>query len=126
MDQHALGRDFGLRIVLMGILLSHGCSEKVSVGEGKESTNQSQRHVVRIVFHLSGDDLGSQEYRIILEAIKAEIVGAKAGEIVSSGYGMGNMELVVATGDNDSTAKLERIVEEIYPKATYRMERRRR
>jgi len=126
MDQHALGRDLGLRIVLMGILLSHGCSEKVSVGEGKERTNPSQQRVVRIVFQHPGDDIGGLEHRAILEAIKAGIVGAKAGEIVSSGYGMGNMELVVATGDNDSTAKLERIVEEIYPKATYRMERRRR
>jgi hypothetical protein len=124
MEQHALGRDLGLYIVLMGILLSHGCSEKVSVGEGTESRNPSQQRVVRIVFQLPGDDIGGLEHRATLEAIKAGIVGAKAGEIVSSGYGMGNMELVVATGDNDSTARLERIVEEIYPKASYRLERR--
>jgi hypothetical protein len=124
MEQHARGRDLGLYIVLMGILLSHGCSEKVSVGEGTESRNPSQQRVVRIVFQLPGDDIGGLEHRATLEAIKAGIVGAKAGEIVSSGYGMGNMELVVATGDNDSTARLERIVEEIYPKASYRLERR--
>ena len=119
-----MSRKLLLATSLMGILLTPGCSEKVSVGEGKESTNQSQRHVVRIVFHLSGDDIGSHEYRTILEAIKAEIVGAKAGEIVSSGYGMGNMELVVAVGDNDSTDALGRIIDEIYPKATYRIEQR--
>ena len=120
--RRALKRDVGFCIVLMGILLTPGCSEKASVSEHTESAKPSQRSVVRVVFKLPGDDIGGQEYQPILEAIRAEIDGTRAGEIISSGYGMGTMEIVVAIDSDASTEALKRIVENMYPKATYRIE----
>jgi hypothetical protein len=121
--RRALKRGVGPGIALLGLLLAQGCSDKVTVDERTEGRNPSRRSVVRIVFDLPGDDIGGQEYRTILESIKAGIVGAKAGEIVSSGYGMGTMELVVATDNDDSGDALRRIVDDICPKTPYRMER---
>jgi hypothetical protein len=120
--RRALKRDVGLCIALTGILLAPGCSEKVSVGENKERTNSSRQSVVRIVFQLPGDDIGGQEYQPILDAIRAEIIGTRAGEIISSGYGMGTMEIVVAVDSDASTEALKRIVGDIHPEANYRIE----
>lgn len=106
---------------LAGLLIS-GCSGKPSVNErSDDSAEPSRPKVVRIVFDLPGDDIGSQEDQAILDALREALVEARAGEIVSSGFGMGTMELVVAIDSDESLEVIRRIVGEVSPGAKYRI-----
>lgn len=114
----------GTSIALLAGLLLLGCVEKPAVHEGnKDGTEPSRREVIRIVFDLPGDDIGSQEDRVLLDALREAIVGDKAGEIVSSGFGMGTMEIVVALEGDESIEVLRGAVGKAYPNAKYRVER---
>jgi hypothetical protein len=112
----------GPAIALLAGLLLLGCTEKPAVNEGRSGASEpSRREVVRIVFDLPGDDIGSQEDQVKLEALRDAIVGSRAGELVSSGFGMGTMELVVALDRADSMQVLKGIVADIAPGAKYRI-----
>jgi hypothetical protein len=107
--------------VLAGIL-AFGCAEKPSVNDrSKEGTQPSRPAIIRIVFDLPGDDIGSPEDRAILDALRDAVVDSRAGDIVSSGFGMGTMEMVVAIDRDESIAVIRRIVGDVYPKAKYRI-----
>ena len=103
-----------------------GCSEKPPVNDSKERLAPSHNKVLRIVFDLPGDDIGSEEYQAILNALRDAIHSNKAGDIVYSGFGMGNMEIVVAIDGDESIAVIRRTVGGVYPKAKYRIERKTR
>ena len=113
-------------IALLGAFLVLGCSEKASVNDSRDSAEPSQRKVVRVVFDLPGDDIGGQESQAILDAIRAGIAGRKAGEIISSGHGMGNMEIVVALESDESTGEIRKVIGDVYPEGRYRIEHRTR
>jgi hypothetical protein len=113
----------GPGIALLAGLLMFGCSEKPPVTDNKGSLEPSHNKVVRIVFDLPGDDIGSQEYQAILNALRDAIFRNKAGDIINSGFGMGTMEIVVAIASEESAGVLRRIVGDVYPKAKYRIER---
>ena len=112
-------------IVLLGILCALGCSERPAVNrDGGDTADPSRPGAVRIVFRLPGDDIGAREDREILGAIRDEIVRRDAGSVVSSGYGMGSMELVIEFRDGASADSIREIVDGLYPGARYRIERR--
>ncbi|MFN2240361.1 MAG: hypothetical protein ABR524_13305, partial [Thermoanaerobaculia bacterium] len=101
--------------VLTGLLL-FGCAEKAPVNDGShDGTAASRGEVVRIVFDLPGDDIGSQEDQVLLDALRDAVAAGKAGEIMSSGFGMGTMELVVAIDRRESIEVLRQIVDEVSP-----------
>jgi len=77
---------------------------------------------IRIVFSLPGDDIGSPEYRDILDKIMDSIIRTEAGAIIRSGFGMGTMDIVIRTSIEQPTEKLSRIVLSQFPKAKYRIE----
>ena len=57
-----------------------------------------------------------------LEELKAAILTNGIGEIVSSGYGMGNMEVVVALNNDKSIEDVRRLVGQVYPDGKYRIQ----
>jgi len=116
----------GPGIALLASLLMFGCSEKPRVNDNKGSLEPSHNKVIRIVFDLPGDDIGSQEYQTILNALRDAIFRNKAGDIINSGFGMGNMEIVVAIDSDESIGVIRKTVGDVYPKAKYRIEHRTR
>jgi len=62
----------------------------------------------------------------MLNALRDAIYSNKAGDIVNSGFGMGNMEIVVAIDSDESIAVIRRTVGDVYPNAKYRIEHRTR
>ena len=112
----------GLVIAVLAGLLAFGCAEKPSVNErNKDGTEPSRPAIIRIVFDLPGDDIGSPEDQAILDALRDAVVDSKAGEIMSSGFGMGTMEIVVAIDRDQSMEGLKKIIGAVYPKAKYRI-----
>jgi hypothetical protein len=104
------------------LLLLLGCSEKQSGDDAKGKAELSRNGVARIVFELPGDDIGSHESQMKLEEIKAAILTNGIGEIASSGYGMGNMEVVVALNSDSSIEDVRRLVGQVYPDGKYRIQ----
>lgn len=111
-----------LVLALLAGLLALGCAEKPAVSEGdKTRTETPRREVIRIVFDLPGDDIGSPEARAMLDALRDAVNDSRAGDIVSSGFGMGTMEIVVALDSDQSIEAIRKIVGDLYPKAKYRI-----
>ena len=78
--------------------------------------------VVKVVFSLPGDDIGSPESAAQLERVKAAILERGAGEVLGSGFGMGSMELVVRLRGANARAALEEAVRQAHPAAKFRIE----
>ena len=106
-------------ISIMVIVCS--CSEKGSVDEKKENVEPSGERIIRIVFNLPGDDIGLPEDRAILNKIITSIRSKDAGEILSSGFGMGSMEVNLRIKGDESLKIIKRIIIDIYPDANYRI-----
>ena len=103
------------------IFISYSCSENVSVDEKKESIETAGEKIIRIVFNFPGDDIGSPENRDILHKIITSIKSVEAGEILSSGFGMGNMEINIKVEGEESINKIKKIIIDNYPDANYRI-----
>ena len=115
-----------IRFIIGNILLSFviifcSCSEKGAVDEKQEAINSSGERTIRIVFNLPGDDIGAPQYRDILSRIIISIRSEKAGEIVSYGFGMGNMEMTIKVKGEDSIESIKRIIIVYFPEADYRI-----
>jgi len=108
-------------ILIFFIFIACSCSEKVSVDEKKAGTEVSEERVIRIVFEFPGDDIGSPEYQTILHGIITLIRSKEAVEILSSGFGMGNMEINIRIKGEGSLDKIKRIISDNYPEANYRI-----
>jgi len=105
------------------ILLSiTACTENKSSEFNKKIEGRMGVKTIRIVFSLPGDDIGSPEYRDILDKIMDSIIRTEAGAIIRSGFGMGTMDIVIRTSIEQPTEKLSRIVLSQFPKAKYRIE----
>ncbi len=105
------------------ILLSiTACTEKTYSEFNKRVEERSGAKTLRIAFSLPGDDIGSPEYRDVLNKISDSIIRSEAGVIVRSGFGMGTMDIVIRTSIDHPTEKLSRIVLTQFPKARYRIE----
>jgi hypothetical protein len=96
------------------------CSERTApenrAGEGQAKALQ----VVRVVFDLPGDDIGSPEAKALLEDVRAAILQRQAGQIVRSGFGMGEAEIVVQYQGDDAPGKIRQAIEAARPGARYR------
>ena len=109
--------------LIVCILLSiTACTENKSPEFNKKIEERSGVKIIRIVFRLPGDDIGSPEYRGILDKITDSIIKNEAGVIVRSGFGMGSMDVVIRTSIEHPTEKLSCIVLSQFPKAKYRIE----
>jgi hypothetical protein len=97
-------------------------TENKSPELNKKIEERSGVTTIRIVFSLPGDDIGSPEYRNILDKIMDSIIRSEAGVILRSGFGMGTMDIVIRTSIEQPTEKLSRIVLSQFPKAKYRIE----
>jgi hypothetical protein len=106
-------------IFIFFIFIAYSCSEKVSVDEKKESIDSSGERIIRIVFNFPGDDIGSPEHQDILHKIITSIKSKETGEILSSGFGMGNMEINIKIRGEESIKKIKRIISDNYPDANY-------
>lgn len=106
-------------IFISFVFISCSCSEKGSVNEKKEGVEYSGGRIIRIVFNLPGDDIGSPEHRAILNRIITSIRDKDTGEILSSGYGMGNMEITIKIKGNGSINEIIRIINDTYPDADF-------
>jgi hypothetical protein len=113
----------GLGAILLGVGILVGCSGKPSVHEST-SENESSKLVAHIIFDFPGDDIGGQDAQAVLERVKTTILNDKVGEIISSGFGMGKMEIVLTYEKDDSLAEIRKVIESIYPGGRYRIERR--
>ena len=103
------------------IFISYSCSENVSVDEKKESIETAGEKIIRIVFNFPGDDIGSPENQAISHKIIISIKSMEAGEILSSGFGMGNMEINIKVEGEESINKIKKIIIDNYPDANYRI-----
>ena len=107
--------------VLFALTLLLACSEPRTApkSDGRDAASGA---TVRVVFSLSGDDIGSPESSAVLQRLGAAVAARGSGEVAGSGFGMGRMELVVRLRGEGSRAALEAIIREEYPAARYRVE----
>ena len=108
-------------IFVFFIVTAYSCSEKVSEDEKKESIEFSGERIIRIVFKFPGDDIGSPMHQEILHKIITSIKKNETGEILSSGFGMGNMEINIKAKGEESIKRIRRIIIDHYPDANYRI-----
>lgn len=104
------------------VLLVLGCSEQRPVGGAGDKAASSGRTIARIVISVPGDDIGSPESVKLLEDLTAALLAREAGSIVSSGFGRGTVEVVVALDDGQSLAELRNVLGEVRPQGKYRIE----
>jgi len=103
------------------MVTASACAEKKSSEKEKETTKPSGERIIRITFDLKGDDIGSPEYQGVLHKIVTSIREKEAGEIMSSGFGMGNMNIVVRIKGEESIKEIQKIITDNYPNASYRI-----
>ena len=111
----------GILLIFLMVTVS-ACAEKKSLEHEKESAKPSGERIIRITFDLKGDDIGAPEYRGVLHKILTSIREKEAGEIVSSGFGMGNMNIVLRIKGEVSIKEIQTIITNNYPDASYRIE----
>ena len=108
----------GIIFIFLMVIVS-SCSDKISVDEKKESSEASGESITRIVFTFPGDDIGSPEHQAILHKIITSIRSKEAGDILSSGFGMGNMEINLKAEGQNSLEEIKSIITDNYPDANY-------
>ncbi len=86
------------------LVIITACTENKSSEFNKKTEERSRAKTIRIVFSHPGDDIGSPEYRDILDKIIDSIIENEAGVIVRSGFGMGTMDVVIRTSIEQRTA----------------------
>jgi hypothetical protein len=109
-------------IIPLSILLLLSCSEKSPPEDREQRIEAPAGRSVTIVFDLPGDDIGGPEYKSISGKIKADIESEGAGEVISFGYGMGSMEIVVLPKGDEAMSRIKIAVMQNYPEAKYRIE----
>ncbi|HEY5999596.1 MAG TPA: hypothetical protein VI078_09905 [bacterium] len=108
-------------LMVTGFVLLVACSGKPSK-TGSALEGDLSFKTVRVVFDLPGDDIGGQESQEVLNRISDEIVTRQLAAVRSSGFGIGNMEIVLQYGRGGSVEELRRTIQDIYPKGRYRIE----
>ena len=106
-------------ILIFFIFIASSCSENVPIEEKKEGIELSGERIIRIVFEFPGDDIGSPEHQVVLHKIMTSIRNKEAGEILSSGFGMGTMEIHIKVTGEESIKKIQEIITDNYPDANY-------
>jgi hypothetical protein len=104
------------------MVTAFACAGEKSSEQEKENTTPSGERTIRITFDLKGDDISSPEHQGVLHKIIISIREKEAGEIMSSGYGMGNMNIVLRVKGEESIKEIKKIITANYPKASYKIE----
>jgi hypothetical protein len=107
-------------LLVLGIVLA-ACSRGPSSAERTVEGDLSNR-TIRVVFDLPGDDIGDQESREVLQRIKDGIAEKDIADVMTSGFGMGTMEVTLRYRGAGSVDELRSTILRIYPKARYRIE----
>jgi len=108
-------------MVISFLFIACSCSGNDPVNDKKEVPVKAVERIIRIEFYLPGDDIGAPEHRAILNRISTSIRSAAAGEIISSGFGMGNMAVTMKTKGDEPLKIIKRIITANYPDADYRI-----
>lgn len=119
-----MSRRHWFAVVLVGAIWLVACSGGSSQPEGLPDPDLSNK-TVRVVFDLAGDDIGGPDSQKTLQTIKDEILRKHVAKVVSSGFGMGTMEVVLKYEGAGSAEELRSLIARIYPQAKYRIESRR-
>ena len=120
-NNYVTGSMRGILLIFL-MVTAAGCAEKKTSEQEKENTKPSGERIIRITFDLKGDDIGSPEYQGVLHKIITSIRAKEVGEIMSSGFGMGNMNIVVWIKREESINEIQKIIADNYPDASYRIE----
>jgi hypothetical protein len=111
-----------IRIICIALVfIAYACSEKGFVDEKKTDDGPLDKRIIRIVFNLSGDDIGAPEQRAVLNEIITTIRNRDTGEVLSSGFGRGNMEITIKIKGEKSLKDIQGIILATYPEADYRI-----
>lgn len=78
---------------------------------------------VHIVFPLPGDDFATMDDLAVLNQIKARIVDKKLGDVVSTGAGIGKMEIVLKVGSENFLVPMQKIISEVAPESSFSIEK---
>lgn len=78
--------------------------------EDRQSTDQHNGGILRIVIRWAGDDFASQHQLTVRDEIARNIVESGKGIILRTGTGMGWMDIVVEAGEGNGRAAIEAIV----------------
>jgi hypothetical protein len=108
---------------MLAAVLLLGCSGKPAPPHSNPERDAPSPTVVRIVFDLPGDDIGGPEAQALLEDVKAAIIERRAGEILRTGHGMGETEIVVQFQGDDALEKIKQAIDAVRPGAKYRIVR---
>jgi hypothetical protein len=109
-------------LLIFLVVTASACAEKKSSEQKNETIKPSGERTIRITFDLKGDDISTPEYQGVLHKIITSIREKEAGEIMSSGFGMGNMNIVVRIKGEESIKEIQKIITDNYPKASYTIE----
>lgn len=95
------------------------CTERLAPDHNKEDIDSQGERIIKIVFYLPGDDISTPEYQSISNKIIASIKSQVAGEVIGSGFGMGNMEIIVKVTGSEHIKNIRKIIIDNYPNANY-------
>ena len=115
-------KGIGAILLIFLVVTASACTETKSPEKEKEIAKPSGSGIIRITFDLKGDDISTPEYQGVLHKIITSIREKEAGEIMSSGSGMGNMNIVVRIKGEESIKEIQKIITDNYPKASYTIE----
>lgn len=113
-------KGIGAILLIFLVVTASACTETKSPEKEKEIAKPSGSGIIRITFDLKGDDIITPEYQGVLHKLYQE---KEAGEIMSSGFGMGNMNIVVRIKEEGSIKEIQKIITANYPKASYTIQR---
>jgi hypothetical protein len=108
---------------MLAALLLLGCTGKPAPPHGTPDREATSPTIVRIVFDLPGDDIGGPEAQALLDEVKAAIIEKRAGEILRTGFSMGEMEIVLQHHGDDATDRIRQAIDAVRPGAKYRIVR---
>jgi len=83
------------------------------------STPGIQADQYRIEFSLPGDDFASIPELENISRIKERIIGQAAGQVISTGSGMGTITILLKVHNQESLQIIDAIIRQEYPNANY-------
>ena len=95
-------------LVMLIVFAAVGCTSE----EDRQSTDQLDSGMLRIVMRWAGDDFASQNQLAVRDEIARNIAESGKGIILRTGTGMGWMDIIVEARENKAHTAIEAIVKE--------------